>query len=115
MAQPVSANMITTRMPLERHLRAVLTGAAILAAACDRKHPEPSTAPTPSAPAAAVAPAAKPCTLAAIPLAVKPTGRVVVVGDLHGDFGAARDVLHAAGVLGDDGHWSGGTTTLVQT
>src|SRR3954467_15628088 len=28
------------RMPLERRLRGLLTGAAILAGACDRKHPE---------------------------------------------------------------------------
>jgi hypothetical protein len=46
---------------------------------------------------------------------VAPTGRVVAIGDLHGDYDAARDALRAAGVLGGDGHWSGGTTTLVQT
>ena len=100
-------------MPLERRLRGALTGAVILAAACDRGHHEVP----PPAPIAAPAPAAAPkaCTLAALPLEVKPTGRVVAVGDLHGDLGAARDVLRAAGVLDESGHWSGGTTTLVQT
>lgn len=42
-------------------------------------------------------------------------GRVVAVGDLHGDLDAARAALSLAGVLGPDGEWSGGTTTLVQT
>lgn len=40
---------------------------------------------------------------------------MVAIGDLHGDFDAARDALRAAGVLGAGEHWSGGTTTLVQT
>lgn len=99
-------------MSLERRLRLALTGAAILAAACDRGHHE---APPPPAPIAAAAPAATSCTLAALPLHVQPAGRVVAVGDLHGDVSATRDVLRASGVLGEDDHWSGGTTTLVQT
>jgi len=93
-------------------MRRALTGVAILAAACDRGHHE---VPPPPAPVAAPAPAAKACTLAALPLHVQPTGRVVAIGDLHGDLSATRDVLRAAGVLGDGDHWSGGTTTLVQT
>jgi hypothetical protein len=63
--------------------------------------------------AAAPPPAA--CSLAPIAVKIVPTGRVVAIGDLHGDFDAARDALRAAGVLGADDHWSGGTTTLVQT
>jgi hypothetical protein len=55
------------------------------------------------------------CSLADIPVKVTPTGRVVAVGDFHGDYDAARDALRTAGVLGDGDHWSGGTTTLVQT
>jgi hypothetical protein len=99
-------------MPFQRGLRAGLTCAALLAGACDRKHPEPAPA---TAPAPAPAPAQPGCTLAPIALKVAPTGRIVAIGDLHGDFDAARDALRAAGVLGADGHWSGGTTTLVQT
>jgi hypothetical protein len=99
-------------MPFQRGLSAALTSVAALAAACDRKHPEPAPPP---APALAPAPVEHACQLAPIPLKVAPTGRVVAIGDLHGDFDAARDVLRAAGVLGADGRWSGGTTTLVQT
>jgi hypothetical protein len=79
----------------------------ILAAGCDRGHHE---APAPPPP-----PAQPGCNLAPIPLKIAPTGRIVAMGDLHGDFEAARDALRAAGVLGDGDHWSGGTTTLVQT
>jgi hypothetical protein len=40
--------------------------------------------------------------------------RLVAVGDLHGDFGAARRVLELAGLL-DGQSWSGGKAVLVQT
>ena len=42
-------------------------------------------------------------------------GRVVAVGDLHGDLDNALSALRLAGVVDEDGHWSGGQTTLVQT
>lgn len=41
-------------------------------------------------------------------------GRVVVVGDLHGDLEAYRDILAAAGLADRKGRWTGGGTTLVQ-
>ena len=52
-------------------------------------------------------------------LRVKAPGRVVAIGDLHGDIGQARRALRLAGVLedGDDGvnpKWVGGNATLVQ-
>lgn len=52
-------------------------------------------------------------------LRVRATGRVVAIGDLHGDIGQARRALRIAGVLDDsDDHvnpkWIGGDTTLVQ-
>lgn len=40
--------------------------------------------------------------------------RIVAVGDLHGDYAAWLDIARAAGVIGPDGHWAGGKTTLVQ-
>ena len=40
--------------------------------------------------------------------------RIIVVGDLHGDYAAYRDILAAAGVSRREGRWSGGQTTLVQ-
>jgi hypothetical protein len=41
--------------------------------------------------------------------------RLVAVGDLHGDLASARMALRIAGVLGENDHWSGGHTVLVQT
>jgi hypothetical protein len=42
-------------------------------------------------------------------------GRVVAIGDLHGDLGATREVLQLAGALGDGDRWVGGDLTVVQT
>ncbi|MEJ0007962.1 MAG: metallophosphoesterase [Steroidobacteraceae bacterium] len=44
-----------------------------------------------------------------------PLHRIVAVGDLHGDFSAWRDILRAADLVDNNGHWSGGNTTLIQT
>ena len=106
--------MVSTRMPFERGVRGALTAALLITGACDRKHPEPAPAPTPSA-VAPQPPPAQACTLPGLPLKVEPHGRVVAVGDLHGDFTATRDVLRAAGLIDAGDHWSGGTATLVQT
>jgi hypothetical protein len=43
-----------------------------------------------------------------------PAQRIIAVGDLHGDFQAWTQIATAAGLLGPDGHWAGGATTLVQ-
>ena len=40
--------------------------------------------------------------------------RVVAVGDVHGAYDRFVEILKVAGVLGADGHWSGGATHLVQ-
>ena len=40
--------------------------------------------------------------------------RIVAVGDLHGDYSAWRDIARASGVVGPNGQWAGGRTTLVQ-
>lgn len=42
-------------------------------------------------------------------------GRIVAVGDLHGDLAAAVSALSLAGVVDASGAWTGGTATLVQT
>jgi Calcineurin-like phosphoesterase len=39
---------------------------------------------------------------------------VVAVGDLHGDYAAWAAIARAAGITDSSGHWTGGTTTLVQ-
>ena len=40
--------------------------------------------------------------------------RIVAVGDLHGDLQAWLTIAKAAGVMNAEGHWAGGSTTLVQ-
>ncbi len=57
------------------------------------------------------------------PLAVSGAGqpasaasaRVVAIGDVHGSDDGFLSVLRAAGLVDAAGHWTGGTTTLVQT
>ncbi len=43
------------------------------------------------------------------------SGRVVAIGDLHGDLAATRDVLKLAGAIDDDERWIGKELTVVQT
>ncbi|MBI5282056.1 MAG: metallophosphoesterase [Candidatus Solibacter usitatus] len=50
----------------------------------------------------------------ALPAAAQQTGRVVVVGDVHGDLDRLVDVLSMAGLVGDRQEWTGGTAQLVQ-
>jgi hypothetical protein len=40
--------------------------------------------------------------------------RIIAVGDLHGDYQAWFEIARAAGLIDIDGHWAGGSTTLVQ-
>ena len=42
-------------------------------------------------------------------------GRVVAIGDLHGDLGQTVAALALAGLIDSEGHWAGGTTIFVQT
>ncbi len=42
-------------------------------------------------------------------------GRIVAIGDIHGDLGALTEVLTKAGLTDGTGHWSGGDATLIQT
>lgn len=44
-----------------------------------------------------------------------PPPRVVAIGDVHGSLDGFRAILRSAGLIGADGHWSGGTATVVQT
>lgn len=41
-------------------------------------------------------------------------GRIVVIGDLHGDYEKYLDMLRTAELIDADGNWSGGATHLVQ-
>lgn len=40
--------------------------------------------------------------------------RIVVIGDLHGDYAKFADILHDAGLADEHGDWIGGQTHLVQ-
>ncbi len=42
------------------------------------------------------------------------TGRVVAIGDVHGDLGAFRTALRAAGAINSAGTWVGGSMIVVQ-
>lgn len=48
------------------------------------------------------------------PVEAQKAQRIIAVGDLHGDLNAWLTIAKAAGVMGPDGHWAGGSTTLVQ-
>ena len=58
---------------------------------------------------------------AATPLAVEPVaaaegmGRIVAIGDIHGDFDAFVSILQEAGLVDTEHRWIGGAATLVQT
>ncbi len=42
-------------------------------------------------------------------------GRVLAIGDIHGDFEAFTSLLRDIGLIDEESHWAGGETTLVQT
>jgi hypothetical protein len=93
-----------------------LTG--LLALACDAGGPaaraQPSKAPSSRASANAARPAAA-APAASVVTRAPAAARVVAIGDVHGDLAATKRALKLAGVLGDDGRWSGGQAVLVQT
>jgi hypothetical protein len=81
-----------------RHVRSTLVAVAcLLCLACQRR----SVAPAP------IPPATTSFRFPAPP-------RLVAVGDLHGDWAAARAALRLAGASSDDGHWMGGGLVVVQ-
>src|SRR5689334_22177737 len=87
-----------------------LIGCAI---ACDRgrtPEPPPSPARAPSA-----SPSGARCTIAPLPLRLPAPRRLVAVGDLHGDLGATRAALRAAGAIDERDRWAGGDLVVVQT
>lgn len=52
--------------------------------------------------------------IAASPLAAQQPGRIVAVGDLHGDYGVWIAIARDAGLLDAKDRWAGGRTTLLQ-
>ena len=92
----------------------LLALALVVACGCDRKHREPAATKPPSEPAVA-APAPAGCTLAPISARYPMPRRLVAIGDLHGDLGAARSALRAAGAIDARDRWIGGELVVVQT
>ena len=83
--------------------------------ACQRKAAE---APAPAEVAAKTVAPVKPETVVLPPFVAssfEAPGRIVAVGDIHGDWDAMVRALVLAGVIDADGTWVGGDTTLVQT
>jgi hypothetical protein len=78
---------------------------------CDRGHPKANEAPVPPP----VPAAAKTCSLAPIELKLPMPKRAVAIGDLHGDFDAARAALRTAGAIDVDNTWIGKDLTIIQT
>jgi hypothetical protein len=94
-------------------VRAVLLLLAFATSACDRGHPKSNETPAqPPLPATA---AAKTCSLAPIALKLPMPKRAVAIGDLHGDFDAARAALRTAGGIDADDKWIGKDLTIIQT
>ena len=52
--------------------------------------------------------------LFALPLAAGETGRIVAVGDVHGNFDGLTSILRETGIIDADLKWTGGTATYVQ-
>jgi Calcineurin-like phosphoesterase len=94
-------------------VRAVLLLLVFATLGCDRGHPKSNETPAqPPLPAVA---AAKTCSLAPIALKLPMPKRAVVIGDLHGDFDAARAALRTAGGIDADDKWIGKDLTIIQT
>ena len=96
---------------------------ATSAAACGPSQPKDAPPPPPLPPLSAVASDAVPavtgaaCAVDALPTRYPaPPGRLVAIGDIHGDLAAARSALRAAGAIGaHDDAWIGGDLWIVQT
>ena len=83
--------------------RVPLAALLLLLAACGSSQ---NATPEPETPAPRVVP----------PPTINPAPeRLVAIGDVHGDHDAMVAALTLAGVIDDEGHWSGGQTVVVQT
>jgi len=82
-----------------------------LLSGCDRTPPEPAARPSTKA-------GSKPATTpeeSDTSYKYQAPGRVVAIGDLHGDLGATKRALRAGALIDDKDAWIGGKTVLVQT
>jgi hypothetical protein len=84
----------------------------ILAMACDRGHPHDEA---PAVSQRAPGPGTRGCTIAPLSARLPAPGRLVAIGDLHGDLGGMRAALRTAGAIDDHDRWIGGELVVVQT
>jgi hypothetical protein len=112
-----TASLLGVTRTIMTQMRPSWIAIALVLGGCKRD-PDYNAEPAPPPPAAATPAAidAGPgCRLADNPSRRPATGRIVAVGDLHGDLTATRAALRVAGVIDPHDRWIGGTTTLVQT
>jgi hypothetical protein len=93
-------------------LLAVSCGAGSAAPTAAPGGPTVPTAPAKAAPAKPAA--AHPAALPEAPRAAPLPGRIVAIGDVHGDLDAALAALKLAGVVDGAGRWTGGDAVVVQ-
>jgi hypothetical protein len=89
-------------------MRCALWGSCLWLAACSRSTP-PEPSPRQAAPAHSANLVREP------EPALHASGRLVAIGDLHGDLENTRKVLQLAGAIGAGDHWTGDKLTVVQT
>jgi len=110
-------------MPHEAKLLIIGSVALLLATGCERRIPEPTgttqkatsgSTPAPTSTSTSTAPIER---LQETDTSYRHTapGRIVAIGDLHGDLNATLRALHTAKVIDDKGKWIGGATVVVQT
>src|SRR5262245_61138965 len=84
----------------------------LLASSCSRT-PEPGAGPQQSVAEKPLASA--PAAAGSAQFRFSAPGRIVAVGDLHGDLQSTRQALRLARAIDEKDHWIGGDLTLVQT
>ncbi len=78
--------------------------------ACDKSPAKPTSKPKTTA----THPSSRPLEIDTS-FRFKAPGRIVAIGDLHGDMEATRRVLKTSGLMDEKGAWTGEKTVLVQT
>ncbi len=108
---------MTTLAPAQRLGLGLSCRLALVAmtVACNRDMQASATeSQTPMAPKALTA-AAKPTPKPAALQHISAPGRVIAIGDLHGDLAATRRAFQTAKVTDEADHWIGGNSVVVQT
>lgn len=108
---------------MAKWVQLALIVALVLGGACKRERagqtsagPSPGQAQTEPTATVVVPPPSYPgCAIAERDLRRTAPGRLIAVGDVHGDLAAARRALRAAGAIDERDRWVGGNLTVVQT